>query len=39
MLSFTFGGKDSSQNFGIYVASRPHIPSPECRVTYIDVPS
>ena len=38
MLSFTFGGKDSFQNFGIYVASRPHIPSPERRVTYIDVP-
>lgn len=38
MLSFTFGGKDSIQDFGIYVASRPHIPSPERRVTYIDVP-
>jgi len=38
MLSFTFGGKDSFQNFGIYVASRPHLPSPERRVTYIDVP-
>lgn len=38
MLSFTFGGKDSFQDFGIYVASRPHIPSPERRVTYIDVP-
>ena len=38
MLSFTFGGKDSFQNFGIYMASRPHIPSPERRVTYIDVP-
>lgn len=38
MLSFTFGGKDSFQDFGIYMASRPHIPSPERRVTYIDVP-
>lgn len=38
MLSFTFDGKDSFQDFGIYVASRPHIPSPERRVTYIDVP-
>ncbi|MVB09458.1 Phage tail protein [Caprobacter fermentans] len=38
MLSFTFGGKDSFQDFGIYVASRPHLPSPERRVTYIDVP-
>ena len=38
MLSFTFGGKDSIQDFGIYVASRPHLLSPERRVTYIDVP-
>ncbi|QNO17860.1 distal tail protein Dit [Caproicibacterium amylolyticum] len=38
MLSFTFGGKNSFQDFGIFVASRPHIPSPERRVTYIDVP-
>jgi predicted phage tail component-like protein len=38
MLSFTFGGKDSFQNFGIFVEKRPHIPSPERRVTYIDVP-
>jgi predicted phage tail component-like protein len=38
MLSFLFGGKDSFQDFGIYVASRPHLPSPERRVTYIDVP-
>ncbi|QNO17876.1 distal tail protein Dit [Caproicibacterium amylolyticum] len=38
MLSFTFGGKDSFQDFGIYVATRPHIPSPERRVTYIEVP-
>jgi len=38
MLSFTFGGKDSFQNFGIYVEKRPSIPSPERRVTYIEVP-
>ena len=38
MLSFTFNEKDSFQNFGIYVEKRPHIPSPERRVTYIDVP-
>lgn len=38
MLSFTFGGKDSFQDFGIYVATRPSIPSPERRVTYIEVP-
>lgn len=38
MLSFTFGGKDSFQDFGIYVASRPIIPSPKRRVSYMDVP-
>ena len=38
MLSFTFGGKDSFQDFGIFVASRPHILSPERRITYINVP-
>lgn len=38
MLSFTFGGKDSFQDFGIYVALRPNIPSPKRRVSYVDVP-
>ena len=38
MLSFEFGGKDSFRDFGIYVEKRPNIPSPERRVTYIDVP-
>ncbi len=38
MLSFTFGAKDSFRDFGIFVEKRPHIPSPERRVTYIDVP-
>ena len=38
MLGFTFGGKDSFRDFGIYVEKRPNIPSPEHRVTYIDVP-
>ena len=38
MLNFSFDGKDSFQDFGIFVATRPHIPSPERRVTYIDVP-
>lgn len=38
MLSFEFGGKDSFRDFSIYVEKRPNIPSPERRVTYIDVP-
>ncbi len=38
MLSFTFGDKNSFQDFGIYVEKRPSIPSPERRVTYIEVP-
>lgn len=38
MLSFTFGGKDSAQDFGIYIAKRPSLPSPKRRVSYIDVP-
>lgn len=38
MLSFTFGGKDSFRDYGILVEKRPHIPSPERRVTYIEVP-
>lgn len=38
MLSFEFGGKDSFRDFGVYVEKRPNIPSPERRVTYIDVP-
>jgi predicted phage tail component-like protein len=38
MLSFMFNGKDSFQDFGIYVEKRPNIPSPKRRVTYIEVP-
>lgn len=38
MLSFTFAGKDSFKDFGIYVEKRPNIPSPKRRVSYIDVP-
>jgi len=38
MLSFEFNGKDSFQDFGIYIEKRPNIPSPKRRVSYIDVP-
>lgn len=38
MLSFTFGGKDSFRDFGIYVEKRPNLPSPKRHVSYIDVP-
>lgn len=38
MLSFTFAGKDSFKDFGIYVEKRPNVPSPKRRISYIDVP-
>lgn len=38
MLSFTFSGKDSYEDFGIYVEKRPNLPSPKRRVSYMDVP-
>ncbi len=38
MLSFIFNGKDSFQNFGIYIEKRPNLPSPKRRVSYIEVP-
>lgn len=38
MLSFIFNGKDSFQNFGIYIEKRPNLPSPRRRVSYIEVP-
>lgn len=37
-LSFTFAGRDSHVDFGIIVSSRPTIPSPKRRVSYIEVP-
>lgn len=38
MLSFNFGGKNSSSDFDIIISKRPVIPSPKRRVTYIDIP-
>lgn len=38
MLSFTFAGKDSFKDYGIYIEKRPNIPSPKRRVSYMDVP-
>ena len=37
MLSFKFDGKDSFNDYGILVETRPHVFSPERRVSYIDV--
>lgn len=38
MLSFKFAGKDSYLDYGILITSRPTIPSPKRRVSYIDIP-
>jgi len=38
MLSFIFNGKDSFQDFGIYIEKRPNLPSPMRRMSYIEVP-
>lgn len=38
MLKFTFAGKDSYTDFGIIISTRPTLPSPKRRVTYIEVP-
>lgn len=38
MLSFNFAGKDSCLDYGILITSRPTIPSPKRRVSYIDIP-
>lgn len=37
MLSFKFNGKDSFNDYGILVETRPHVFSPERRVSYINV--
>lgn len=37
MLKFTFADKDSYTDFGIIIPTRPTLPSPKRRVTYIDV--
>lgn len=38
MLKFIFAGKDSFTDFGIIISTRPTLPSPKRRVTYIEVP-
>ena len=38
MLSFSFDGKNSYLDYGLYISKRPSIPSPKRRVTYIDIP-
>lgn len=38
MLSFTFNGKNSFADFGVYIEKRPIIPSPERRVSYFTMP-
>ncbi|WP_330655643.1 distal tail protein Dit [Clostridium tyrobutyricum] len=38
ILSFTFGNKNSYDDFGIIISKRPSIPSPKRRVTYIEIP-
>lgn len=38
MLSFTFGGKNSYEDYGIVIAKRPNLPSPKRRITYIETP-
>lgn len=37
MLSFTFNNKDSYQDFGIVIKTRPTMPLPERNVNYIEV--
>ncbi|MDU4596895.1 MAG: phage tail family protein [Clostridium sporogenes] len=38
ILSFTFGNKNSYDDFGIIISKRPSITSPKRRITYIDIP-
>ncbi len=38
MLSFTFGDKNSYEDFKILISQRPTLPSAKRRITYIDVP-
>lgn len=37
MLSFEFGGKDSFKDFGVYIETRPKIPSPKRKVSYLSI--
>lgn len=38
MISFTFAGKNSYEDFGIIISKRPNLPSPKRRLSYIDIP-
>lgn len=38
MLSFDFNNKNSYEDFGVLVKTRPSIPLPERNVTYIEIP-
>lgn len=38
MISFIFGNKHSYKDFGIIIATRPSIPSPKRRVSYVSIP-
>lgn len=38
MLEFSFGGKNSFNDYGIVIEKRPTISSPKRRVNYIDIP-
>jgi len=38
MLSFSFNGKDSYLDFGLFIERRPDLPSPKRRVSYINIP-
>jgi predicted phage tail component-like protein len=38
MLSFDFAGKDSYLDYGILISTRPALPSPKRRVSFIDIP-
>ena len=38
MLSFTFAGKNSYDDFGILIEKRPAIPSPKRRIDTVTIP-
>ena len=38
MLSFTFNNKDSYKDYGILITTRPTIPSPKRRVSFVNIP-
>ena len=38
MLSFDFNGRNSFEYYGVYISTRPKIPSPKRRVTNVTIP-